>query len=69
MLFRAVFDDNSFVEGDRTFKCRWNETWGTHHLIVRNTNSPEYLVRIGDEVGIPVVKPKYWVMVKRQKRK
>lgn len=68
MLMRAVFDDNSFIEGDRTFKCRLRESHGTHHLIVKNTNNPNYLLKINDEVAIPIVKPKFWVMVKKSKK-
>lgn len=66
MLMRAVFDDNTFIEGDRTFRRRLRESKGTHHLIVRHTNCEGYLVKVGDEVAIPIEKPKYWVIVKEK---
>lgn len=57
---KAVFDDGTYIMGDRTLSCQMKESSGTHHLIVTDASSP--LCVIGMEVAIPILKPKYWII-------
>ena len=61
MILEAIFDDGTFILGERGFKERIDECWGTHHL--RVISSSEGLL-VGREVAIPVTKPKFWVIHK-----
>lgn len=65
MILEAIFDDGTFILGERNWKTRIDECWGTHHLKVLSTNIPwlkgkEFKI----EVAIPVTKPKFWVIHK-----
>ena len=61
MILEAVFEDGSFILGNRGLKERVDECWGTHHLTVLSSDRK---ILIGKEVAIPVTKPKYWILHK-----
>jgi hypothetical protein len=66
MKLRAVFDDGSYIEGNRSFFYRFQETPGTHHLKVYRTFGIKNVeISLDDEiVAIPISKPKYWLIIK-----
>ena len=61
MILEAIFEDGTFILGERNWKTRLDECWGTHHLRVISSSFPNL---VGKEVAIPVTKPKYWTLHK-----
>ena len=67
MLMKAVFDDGSYIVGERKW---WymNESSGTHHLkvtkaygMIENGKNIDCFI-VGHKIAIPIDKPKYWVL-------
>jgi len=61
MILEAIFEDGTFILGERNWKTRIDECWGTHHLRVISSSKG---LLVGREVAIPVTKPKYWIIHK-----
>lgn len=63
MILEANFDDKDYILGERNWKTRLDECWGTHHLKVIASSYPAL---IDKEVAIPVTKPRFWVIYKKK---
>lgn len=63
---KVVFDDNSWFIGNRTIRCKLKESKGTHHFIVINGDEV-FKPHIGKEVAVVIIKPKYFIMEKKNK--
>ena len=61
MILEAIFEDGTFILGERDWKTRLDECLGTHHLRVISCSFQNL---VGKEVAIPVTKPKYWILHK-----
>ena len=61
MILEAIFDDGTFILGERGFKERIDECWGIHHLRVISSSFQNLKDK---EVAIPITKPKFWVIHK-----
>jgi len=61
MILEAIFEDGTFILGNRGLKERLDECWGVHHLRVISATNKSI---INKEVAIPVTKPKFWVIHK-----
>jgi len=64
MLIKAVWNDGTFIEGDRTFMMRTQESKGTHKLLV--TSATDKSLK-GKEIEIPIVSPKIWITISKKK--
>jgi hypothetical protein len=78
MLMKAVFEDGSFIKGDRKWHYIPMESPGTHHIKVTESRGCEIKIAdsegayinnanidsllIGKRIAIPITKPKYWVI-------
>jgi hypothetical protein len=68
MMMIAVFDDGSYIVGDRKWYYPPNESPGTHHLKVTKSFGIDSMpfevdhLLDGKRVAIPITKPKYWVI-------
>jgi hypothetical protein len=62
MKMQVVFGDGSWFIGVRTLKCRLHESWGTHHFIITHGDS-FFIDWVGNEVAIPITKPKCFIML------
>ena len=62
MYLRAVFEDESWIQGIRKPWFILQESWGTHHLIVTDCSSKDLSKKLlGWTIAIPISKPKYWI--------
>lgn len=65
---KAVFDDGSYIVGDRKWWYQFNESKGVHHLKVNKAYGiledgiDISMEIIGHKIAIPITKPKYWII-------